>query len=81
VDEDIGVASSLEDLAGGTRVAGQRDLAPVAWRTENLLRLDGASFRQRDCLAVLQSAEQRPFRDAQRARRIEVEAARTGGLE
>jgi hypothetical protein len=63
VHEDIGVASSLEDLAGGARVAGQRDLAPVSGGTENLVRLDGAAFGERDRLAALQPAEERPLRN------------------
>jgi hypothetical protein len=63
VHQDIGVASGLEDRGGGARVACQRNLAPVSRRTENLARLDGASFRQRDSLAVLQPAEERAFRN------------------
>ena len=61
VHEDIGVASSLENLAGRPRVARQRHLAPVSRRTENRVRLDGASFGERDRVAVLQPPEERPL--------------------
>ena len=37
VNQHVGVASSLEHLARGTRVTGERELASVTGRTENLV--------------------------------------------
>jgi hypothetical protein len=81
VHEDIGVASSFEDLARRARVARQGHLAPMSRRTENLVRLDCASFGQRDGVAVLQPAEEWPLRNTQRAGSLKVEASGTRRFE
>jgi hypothetical protein len=65
VNEHVGVASSLEHLARGTRVTGERELASVTGRTENHVGATGASFRQGHGPAALEPAEERPHGDAQ----------------
>jgi hypothetical protein len=80
VHKEVGFASRLQHLARRTCVAGENDLATGARRPQHLLGSHGASVRKLDACAALQPAEERPLRDAERLRRVEVEAARTRAL-
>ena len=81
VDEPVGAQRRHEDDASGTRIAGDDHLATRAGRPEHLLGLHLSAVRPRDRLAGLEAAEERALRHAERARRLDVEAARPLGFE
>ncbi len=81
VDEDVGGARDLEHRARRARVAREHDLPPRAGRPEHLLRVHPASLFEDDDLAALEGAVARARLDAQRPRRLDVEATGAGRLD
>jgi putative nucleotidyltransferase with HDIG domain len=75
VDEDVRVLRSLEHGAGCPRVPGEDDLPPGPGWTEHLFRAHRGPIGKLDGLAALQPPEERPLRDAETLRLLEVEAA------
>ena len=73
--EHIPALGDLEHARGRRSVAGEDDLAAGARRAEDLLGADRSSVGELDCLARLEAAEERPFRDAELPRGLDVEAA------
>ncbi len=76
VDEDVRVRRSLEHGACRPRVAREDDLSSGPRRSEHLLGIHRGAVGKLDRLAALKPAEERPFRDLEPLRRLEVEAAR-----
>lgn len=76
VDEHVGVGGDVEHRAGGARVARQDDLPARTGGPEHLVRAHLPAAADGDRLPALEPSEERPGRNAQRARRLDVEAAR-----
>jgi hypothetical protein len=74
VHQDIGLVRHLEHGRSGRGVAREDHLAPGARRPQDLVGADRSALGQVDGLAGLEPAEQRPFRNAQRPRGLQVEA-------
>src|SRR5256712_10628643 len=75
VDQDIRAPGHLDERLVRHRVTGVHDLAPPPRRTQDILWPDRPAA-DRDGLALLESAVQRPARDAQRFRAIHAEPPR-----
>jgi hypothetical protein len=76
VHQDIGLVRHLEHSRSGRGVAGEDHLPPGARRPQDLVGTDRAALGHVDGLAGLEPAEQRPFRNTQRPRGLQVEAPR-----
>ena len=76
VDEDVRVLRRLEHRAGCPCVPGEDDLPPGPGRTEHLFGFHRSPVGKLDRLAALQASEERPLRDAETLRLLEVEAPR-----
>jgi hypothetical protein len=81
VNEDLGILSNLEDRPGRPRVACEHDLPAPPRRPEHLLWPDLDAVVQGHPLAALERAEERPGGNAERGRRLDVEAARPSALD
>ena len=75
MDEYVRFVRCFEHVPRRTRVPGQHELAPRPGSTQHL-RGPNLAAGQIDRLAVLETAEERALRNAQRTRRLDVEAAR-----
>ena len=75
MDEQVGAARGLGDRARRRRVAGEHDLPARTRRPEHRVGRDRAAVGERDRLASLERPAQGAVRDAQRLRRLDVEAA------
>ncbi len=80
VHEDVGVLGRIEYRGRGPGVSRQDDSPAGARGSEDLPRLHGLAARNLDRVAVLQPSEERTRGHAERARRLDVEAARPRGL-
>jgi hypothetical protein len=76
MDEEIGLSRDLQHLAARPCVAGDDDLSSRARRAEHLFGRHRAALRKPNRLARLQTSEERPLRDAELQRLVDVEAAR-----
>ena len=79
--EEIRLSRDLEHLERGARIAGEDDLPARARGPEHLLGAHAASVRKLDGLPTLELSEEWALRDAERARRLEIEAARARVLD
>ena len=74
VDEQVGPPRGLHGPAAGPGVAGHDDRPAAPGRLDHLAGLDDAAVRERHRRAALQRAEERPLRNAERHRLLQVEA-------
>jgi len=76
VDEHVGVGRDLEDRPARPGVAGEDDAPAGPRRPDDVRGLDTPAVIEDDCFAMLERAEERPFRNRERAGSLEVEPPR-----
>jgi hypothetical protein len=81
VHEQVGSLGRLEDDPGRARVPRDDHFPAGPRRPEHLFGPDLAPVRRRHGLAALKAPEERAFRHAERARRLDVETAGPLGLD
>ena len=74
--EEIRLSRDLEHLERGPRIASEDDLPARARGPKHLLGTHAASVRKLDGLPTLELSEKWALRNAERAGRLEIEAAR-----